>query len=167
MLRTGWTGSLETRWTCRPSPFDLFPKPSLRPATEGGPLITGIASAVAAALGGSVSLVEGFCAESPPYHRRLLLDEAAGRRSGSAAFEFDTENVVLDFEAGTATVQDVLSESSSENRAAAELPRQSGLLRRRRVCRGWADTSCSAIRRLLKQVPKGSRASAGRRTDPR
>jgi hypothetical protein len=61
-----------------------------------------------------VTIAEPFWTESTPQVRRLLLDEASGRDSGSVTFEFNTENVTLDFEAATATVCDVLGESASE-----------------------------------------------------
>ena len=58
-----------------------------------------------------MTVVDAFWEESTPPVRRLLLDEAEGRRSGVALFEFDTMNVRLDFDAGTATVEDSLPES--------------------------------------------------------
>lgn len=61
-----------------------------------------------------MSLVEAFWADSTPYVRRLLLDEAAGRRSGRALFEFDVFNVALDFDDQTATVEDSLEADESE-----------------------------------------------------
>lgn len=60
-----------------------------------------------------MSLVESFWADSTPFVRRRLLDEAAGRSSGAAEFQFDTFDVVLDFGAGTATVIDVLAAGDS------------------------------------------------------
>jgi hypothetical protein len=61
-----------------------------------------------------MSIVEAFWSASMPGHRRLMLDEAASRRSGIATFEFDTDDVVLDFDGATATVIDVLFGSASE-----------------------------------------------------
>lgn len=58
-------------------------------------------------------LVEAFWAESTPYVRRLFLDEAVGRDSGAAQFEFDVVDVVLDFDRQIATVHDVLEEGRS------------------------------------------------------
>jgi hypothetical protein len=60
-----------------------------------------------------VSLVDAFWSESTPAIRRLFLDEAAGRSGGVAEFQFDVFDVVLDFEFGTATVVDVLSQIRS------------------------------------------------------
>jgi hypothetical protein len=61
-----------------------------------------------------VSLIEGFWAESTPYHRRLLLDEAHGRTSGGVTFEFDMVDVTLDFDKAVATVADSLGDEQSE-----------------------------------------------------
>lgn len=57
---------------------------------------------------------EGIWDELGPYERRLLLDEAAGRSTGRASFEFNTVDVLLDFDAGKATLTDVLSGSQAE-----------------------------------------------------
>jgi len=59
-------------------------------------------------------LIEAFWAESTPHQRRLLLDEAAGRDSGSVTFEFDVVDVTLDFSQGTATVADALGDEAAE-----------------------------------------------------
>lgn len=61
-----------------------------------------------------MSLLESFWADSTPFVRRRLLDEAAGRNSGAVEFQFDTFDVVLDFETGTATVVDVLAAADGE-----------------------------------------------------
>jgi hypothetical protein len=61
-----------------------------------------------------VSLIEGFWAESTPYHRRLFLDEANGRTSGGVTFEFDMFDVTLDFDEAVATVADALGDEQSE-----------------------------------------------------
>ena len=51
--------------------------------------------------------------------RRLLLDEAAGRESGSALLNFDMTDVRLDFDANTATVVDVLGSLPDETQPLA------------------------------------------------
>ena len=61
-----------------------------------------------------LGLVDGFWSESDGYIRRLLLDEAAGRSSGSATFEFDMFDVTLDFDASKATVADPIMDSPDE-----------------------------------------------------
>ncbi len=60
-------------------------------------------------------LTPGFWAdESTPYVRRILLDEAARKNEGATRFEFNMYAVVLDFDAGTATVEDLLETGSTE-----------------------------------------------------
>jgi hypothetical protein len=61
-----------------------------------------------------MSLVEALWEESTPFMRPRFLDEAAGRHSGAVEFKFDTFDVLLDFDAGTVTVVDVLGNDDSE-----------------------------------------------------
>jgi len=60
-----------------------------------------------------VSLIEAFWAESTPYQRRLLLDEASGRTSGGVTFEFDMFDVTLDFDTAVATIADAVGDEQS------------------------------------------------------
>jgi hypothetical protein len=60
-----------------------------------------------------VSLVDAFWEDSTPIVRRLLLDEARGRTAGCVEFNFDVFDVVLDFDARTATVTDALAPDDS------------------------------------------------------
>jgi hypothetical protein len=63
------------------------------------------------AAGGSQSDLEsGFWTlESNSHVRRVLLNEVVGKHEGATRFEFNMYAVVLDFDAATATVEDILT----------------------------------------------------------
>ena len=76
-------------------------------------------------------LTAGFRAdESTPYVRRILLDEAAGKNEGATRFEFNMYAVVLDFDAGTATVEDLSRRAvrrRSDSKALCQLLRRTAM----------------------------------------
>ena len=61
-----------------------------------------------------MSLTEALWADSNAFSRRRLLDGVADRTTGCAAFSFGVYSVTLDFDAGTATVIDLVSTENSE-----------------------------------------------------
>jgi hypothetical protein len=62
----------------------------------------------------SESLLDRFLTEEAnEYVRELLMREFQTRTSGSRRFTFDVFNVRMDFDASTATIEDVLEADSS------------------------------------------------------
>ena len=62
-----------------------------------------------------MSLLEAFWEqESTPHIRRLFIDEANGRSSGAAEFNFNMFDVVLNFNSNTVTIADVFADGLSE-----------------------------------------------------
>lgn len=48
--------------------------------------------------------------ESTPSVRRMILDEAAGKRDGATRWDFNVFGLVLDFDMGEAVVEDLLEQ---------------------------------------------------------
>jgi len=61
-------------------------------------------------------LIEGFWSEeSTPFIRRMILDEAAGKKRGATRWDFNVFGLTLDFDNHLAVVHDLLSEDQDDS----------------------------------------------------